>query len=111
MTTKVHVLHFSCSMSKLSHAIVCEGQDTQALIVALNSFTSIFGVPNVIMMDNHTSQVKSLKEGVFEVLDSDIKVYNKTGIHLKLSGSGAASHNRVGRIERAIGLFKRKLED
>lgn len=38
-------------------------------------------------------------------------IFKETGIEVRVSGSGGASHSRQGRVERAIALFQRFIEN
>ena len=108
---KVYLLHTVCLTSYLHTIVIVEDYSAQGFTDALHRISSRYGYPSIVYTDGSTSQLKSLLTAQFTMKSFAGSIYKETGIEVRVSGSGGSSHSRQGRVERAIALFQRFVEN
>ena len=108
---KVYLLHTVCLTSYLHTIAIVEDYSAQGFTDALHRISSRYGYPSIVYTDGSTSQLKSLLTAQFTMKSFTGSIYKETGIEVRVSGSGGSSHSRQGRVERAIALFQRFVEN
>ena len=108
---KVYLLHTVCLTSYLHTIAIVEDYSAQGFTDALHRISSRYGYPSIVYTDGSTSQLKSLLTAQLTMNSFTGSIFKETGIEIRVSGSGASSHSRQGRVERAIALFQRFVEN
>jgi hypothetical protein len=106
-TIKTWLLHTVCIVSGYNTIMAVEGYDAESFILALHRMACITGYPQIMYIDNSSTEIKATQQTTFSMMDIKNRVYNQLGITIRLCGVGGESHARHGRVERAVGLAKR----
>ena len=108
---KVYLLHTVCLTSYLHTITIVEDYSSQGFTDALHRISSRYGYPSIAYTDGSASQLKSLLSAQLTMKSFTGSIFKETGIEVRVSGSGGASHARQGRVEKAIDLFQRFIEN
>ena len=106
---KVWVLHTVCLTTFINTIVIVEDYSSAAFIDALHRVGCRYGYPAVVYTDASQAQIKALTTAQVSLMTLIGTVFQETGINIKVSGTGASSHSRQGRVEKSIDLFKRYL--
>ena len=97
--------------SYLHTIAIVEDYSAQGFTDALHRISSRYGYPSIAYTDGSASQLKSLLTAQLTMKSFTGSIFKETGIEVRVSGSGSKSHSRQGRVERAIALFQRFVEN
>ena len=103
---KVYLLHTICLTSYLNSIAIVESYGSAGFIDALHRISSKYGYPSTVFTDGSSAQLKALLGMQLTMSTSFGTIYQETGVQIFVSGVGAASHSRNGRIEKAIHIFQ-----
>ena len=108
-TQKIWVLHTVCLTTFINTIVIVEDYSSAAFIDALHRVGCRYGYPAVVYTDASPSQIKALTTAQVSLMTLLGTVFQETGINIRVSGTGASSHSRQGRVEKSIDLFKKYL--
>ena len=108
---KVYLLHTVCLTSFLNTIVIVEDYGSQAFTDAMHRIGARYGYPALAYTDASRAQLQSLLGTEFTMSDLSGKVYKETGVEIRVSGTGAQSHSRQGRVEKSIHCFQMFLEN
>ena len=108
---KVYLLHTVCLTSFLNTIVIVEDYGSQAFTDAMHRIGARYGYPALAYTDASRAQLQSLLGTEFTMSSLSGKVYKETGVEIRVSGTGAQSHSRQGRVEKSIHCFQMFLEN
>ena len=108
---KVYLLHTVCLTSFLNCIVIVEDYSSQGFTDALHRIGCRYGYPALAYTDGSKAQLQSLLGTNFSMKSVTGSVYKETGIEIRVSGAGSASHSRHGRVEKAIHCFQMFLDN
>ena len=95
-----------CLLTGATAAYICESEETQSVVTALERHSSRYGTPSSIYVDSGTS-MKKLEDMSFSLRDIEGTVKKK--MRCDLIVSKPKNHSEQGRIEVRIRIFKKLL--
>ena len=108
---KTYLLHTICLTSYLNSVAIVESYDSQCFLDGLHKIGSRFGYPATAWTDASASQLKALLGMNISFSSIFGTILQETGIQICISGAGASSHQRQGRIEKSIHCLQQFLQN
>ena len=108
---KTYLLHTICLTSYLNSVAIVESYDSQCFLDGLHRIGSRFGYPATAWTDASASQLKALLGMNISFSSMFGTILQETGIQVCISGAGASSHQRQGRIEKSIHCLQQFLQN
>ena len=108
---KTYLLHTICLTSYLNSVAIVESYDSQCFLDGLHKIGSRFGYPATAWTDASASQLKALLGMNLSFSSMFGTILQETGIQICISGAGASSHQRQGRIEKSIHCLQQFLQN
>ena len=98
----------ACCSTGTVNVQLMEGKDTQSCIEAFNRFFCETAVPKIILTDAEGGLLKSLKEGLIDLVDLSGTLMEQRSIHFETAVPQANYQHR--RIEKKIHLLQESLD-
>jgi hypothetical protein len=107
-TIKIWLLVYCCTTTSATKVKVMEDYSTQAFINAFIRFSSDFGYPKKIQIDEGSQLVKGCETLKLDFVDIKSRLHKDVGVDFQICPVGG--HNVNGRVERKIRQIKESLD-
>ena len=109
IATKVHVMVFTCPVTRLVNLQVIEGEDASCILEGITRLSCEIGVPKFLMIDGDDTIKKALRELQVDLKDLEHKLHTEKGIIFDVCP--VSGHNQHGQVERVIRSVQESLSD